>query len=219
MTAFDPEGRVAEWGRGDVGRIYRLGYALDDLVSRASAKGLDHHRRWNMRRAAARIRDKIRNLVDDLHRKLAKWLCEEHRFILLPKFETSRMVRCGRRKITRKTVRAMLTWSHYRFRQRLLAKAREYPGCHVVLVDEAYTSKTCGRCGRINDKLGGNKWFRCPSCGLECDRDLHAARNILLRFLSDVPALGSICVEADLLTTLSSSSARSCAQVTVPLVV
>jgi hypothetical protein len=31
--------------------------------------------------------------------------------------------------------------------------------------------------------LGSSKWFQCPQCGLGADRDIHAVRNILLRFL------------------------------------
>lgn len=188
LTGYDPDGRACEWGRGDVGRVYRLCHALDKLTSRAFSKGVDHHRRWRMRRAMGRIRGKIRDLVDDLHRRAAKWLCQEHAFVLLPEFETSRMIRRGQRRLRSKTARAMATWSHYRFRQRLQSKTREYPGCRVVLVDEAYTSKTCGRCGRLNDKLGGSKVFRCAGCGLVADRDLHAARNIMLRYLSDFPS-------------------------------
>ena len=73
----------------------------------------------------------------------------------------------------------------YRFKQRLLAnKAREYPWCKVLIVDEAYTSKTCGMCGHIHQSLGGNKVFRCPHCSFEIDRDVNGARNILLRFLT-----------------------------------
>ena len=78
----------------------------------------------------------------------------------------------------------MATWAHYRFRERLLNKAREYPACRVLLVSEAYTSKTCGRCGSIHWRLGGSKVFVCPQCRFKCDRDLHAARNVLLLFLS-----------------------------------
>jgi transposase len=44
--------------------------------------------------------------------------------------------------------------------------------------------KTCGRCGHIHEKLGGNKRFKCPACGLEIDRDANGARNILLRYLA-----------------------------------
>ena len=52
---------------------------------------------------------------------------------------------------------------------------------NLIEVNESYTSKTCGRCGKINEKLGGNKKFKCNECKLECDRDYNGARNILLR--------------------------------------
>lgn len=141
--------------------------------------------RYKMRRAFRRIHARITNLVDDLHKRLCKWLVQEHTLVLLPKFETSQMLRRGQRRIRSKTARAMATWSHYRFQQRLIAKVREYPWCRVEIVSEAYTSKTCGCCGTLHHKLGGNKVFRCPnrSCGIRCDRDLHAARNILLRYM------------------------------------
>ena len=61
----------------------------------------------------------MRNLVDELHKRCSKWLCECYGCVLIPKFESSQMVRGGKRKIRSKTAGAMLTWSHYRFRQRL----------------------------------------------------------------------------------------------------
>jgi transposase len=36
-------------------------------------------------------------------------------------------------------------------------------------------SKTCHRCGHVAQV---NKGFRCPKCGMECDRDLNACINI-----------------------------------------
>lgn len=57
------------------------------------------------------------------------------------------MVRKAERKLHTKTARMMLTFSHYSFQQRLLDKAKSYPKVHVHIVDEAYTSKTCTRCG------------------------------------------------------------------------
>ena len=156
-----------------------------------------------MRKAAARIRLKIRNLVDELHKRLAKWLCENYEVVLLPAFETSQMLRRGQRRIRSKTARAMATWSHYRFKQRLLNKAREYPWCEVVIVDEAYTSKTCGSCGCLNERLGGSKHFHCPHCHFHTDRDVNGARNILIRFLTllnsrekSTGVIGPRCVEA-----------------------
>ena len=79
----------------------------------------------------------------------------------------------------------MLTWSHFRFRMFLLHKIREYKYCKVIECTEEYTSKTCGHCGQINDKLGGSKTFRCDLCKVEMDRDANGARNILLKLLTE----------------------------------
>jgi len=184
MTGYDPSGMVYEWGAKDLNRIYRLCHALDDLQSRWSQKDVRHRKRYKLRKAACRIRKKIRNLVYDLHKRLAKWLCENYETVLLPSFETRKMLRKGQRRIGNKTARAMATWSHYRFKQRLLNKSREYPWCQVFIVNESYTSKTCGRCGHIHNGLGGCKEFCCPVCCFEIDRDVNGARNILLRFLT-----------------------------------
>jgi putative transposase len=200
MTSYDPSGESIDFAAKDIGHIYRLCHHLDKLNSRWDAKEVRHHQRWSMRKAGVRMRRRIRHLVDDLHCKLAKYLCETYSVVLLPKFETQGMIRRGQRRIRSKTARAMCTLSHYRFQRRLIDKAREYPWCRVVIVSEAYTSKTCGRCGKIHAKLGGNKVFRCPSCQLECDRDKHAARNILLRYLTTSRGgLWLLCVEAYLL--------------------
>ena len=80
----------------------------------------------------------------------------------------------------------MLTWAHYRFRCRLIAKAAEYNVCQVIDANEAYTSKTCGACGKLSAVVG-SKVFKCRDgeCGYVADRDVNAAQNILLRFLTE----------------------------------
>ena len=74
---------------------------------------------------------KIRNLTDEVHKKLALLLCSNFETILLPKFETQKMSRRLARKINSKVVRSMLTWSHYRFQQRLIYRASGFSGCKV----------------------------------------------------------------------------------------
>ena len=132
-----------------------------------------------------RIREKIRNKVKDLHGRFSKFLCSNYNVVLLPNFETQSMISKDDRKISSKTARAIATYSHYLFRQRLIHKSREYPWCKVVLVQEDYTSMTCGLCGKINEKLGSSKDFHCLSCDYEADRDINASRNILLKYISE----------------------------------
>jgi putative transposase len=184
ITGYSPDGTIIEWGTNDMARIYRLCHSLDDLQSRWNSKSINHKKRYKMQTAGRRVREKIRDLIRDFHHKCAKYLCENYGYILLPTYQSQQMVRRGRRRIGSKTARAMLTWSPYRFKQRLLDKIREYPWCKVFIVDEHHTSKTCGNCGNLHDRLGGNKVFNCPSCRVVMDRDANAARNILLRFMT-----------------------------------
>jgi len=152
-------------------RIDRLAYALDLLHSKWSQKGVKHRKRRRMRKAGARASARIHQLVQDLHE--AKFLCANFS-IILPKFQTSTiMIRLRKRKFKARTARALATWSHYCFQQRLLQKSREYPWCRVIIVNEAYASKTCGMCGQINSKLRGTKTFCYPHCQMCCDRDVH----------------------------------------------
>jgi putative transposase len=197
LTGYDPSGALIEVGPGDVNRIARLCMHLDKLQSRCD-KADNAKRRLRLRKAAMRMRTRIRDLVGDAHKKAACFLSEAFDLVLLPKFETSKMVMRAQRRIRSKTARMMLTWAHYRFRQTLTMRAKR-SGTHVKLVDEAYTSKTCGVCGTINQKLGGAKVCRCPSCAHQVDRDANGARNILLR---NADAIGLV-VEGHLRMALS----------------
>lgn len=178
---------VTEFGVNDYGRIYNLCRHADNLQSRWSSSCTSRKRR-RLKMAAKRISSKVRNIVDDLHRKLAAFLVDAHDVILLPKFETQGMVQKKNRRISSKTARAMCTWSHYRFRCHLLQKARCRPEVSVKLVTEEFTSKTCGNCGELHQKLGSSKTFKCPSCKTIVDRDYNGARNILLKFLTEKTA-------------------------------
>ena len=111
--------------------------------------------------------------------------------ILLPTFETSQMAVKHQRKLRNKTVRSLLSFAHYRFKQFLKHKAFEY-GKQVLDVCEAYTSKTHPETGDVKN-IGSAKRIRLLS-GLWVNRDLVGARNILLRALVDSPDWFSVAL-------------------------
>lgn len=185
QTFFSP-GNCGKLGNGDFGRLHRLCHHLDDLLSRTSQATA--RKRQRMKKAACRLRIKIRDLVTEVHHKLAKFLVENFDVILLPIFETSGMVTRSNRKLRKKSVRAMLTWSHYRFKQFLKHKAKEY-GKEVVDVCEAYTSKTVSWTGELIPNLGGRKRVTSKLTNDSMDRDYNGARGIFLRALVDHPEL------------------------------
>ncbi len=181
LTGFDGH-RFVEFGRGDIGRITRLCQHLDELISR-SIKA-PSRRRKRMRQAANRLRLKIRYLIDEAHKQIAHYLTRNYRIIFLPTFETSQMVSRARRKIRSKTVRAMLSWAHYRF-ELFLDHQAKLTGSTVIKGSEAYSSKTCTKCGHIHQSLGGSKVFKCKSCGNTLPRDFNGALGFMLRALRD----------------------------------
>ena len=182
LTGYDNMGNILEFGKCDIDRIHSVCAIIDKLNS-AIEKEPNNRRKKRLRRAVLRYYQKIRNRIDDAHKKIAKHLCENYVIILLPKFETQKMIKKGKRKIGRKTAREMMSWSHCKFQQRLISKSREYP-CSVEIVTEEYTSKTCTRCGKLNKSLGSSETFNCPTCKLTIDRDWNGARNIYLKYFS-----------------------------------
>ena len=178
-------------GRGAFGRIQRLCQHLDDLISR-TAKA-PRSKRPNMRKAAQRMRNRIRNLIQELHHQTARFLVDRFDLILLPTFETQDMSKKGGRKLRSKSVRSLLTFAHYRFQRFLLWKAWQ-TGAKALLVNEAYTSKTCSWSGEIVPNLGGAKRITGKD-GITLDRDTNGARGVFIRALGDTPALAN-CVDA-----------------------
>jgi putative transposase len=181
QTTYDLNGQITEWGKGDMKQLFRQCLHVDKIQATWQKK--KGAKKRSTKRAMLRATDRIRNRVKEVHRKMAKWLCESYEAILIPPFETKQMANRTKRKINSKTARQMLTWSHYTFKEMLKAKAEMYTGVRVIECNEAYTSKTCGQCGRIHTKLGGSKTYKCKGCGYEADRDMNAARNIMLRYL------------------------------------
>ncbi|MEA5582600.1 transposase [Nodularia harveyana UHCC-0300] len=215
VVALDPGIRTfitffSECSFGEIGtaanlQIQKLCFRLDKLISKFTKAKCKQRRR--MKLAASRLRGKIKNLVDELHKKTARFLVDNFDIILLPTFETSQMSKKVResglgvspsvgtpepvrakRRIRSKSVRQMLTLSHYRFKQFLKHKAFETNKV-VMDVNEAYTSKTVSWTGEIIPNLGGAKFVKSPSDGQMMSRDMNGARGIFLRALVDTPSL------------------------------
>ncbi|MBO9428341.1 zinc ribbon domain-containing protein [Sulfitobacter sp. R18_1] len=174
------ENQCTTYGEGFYAqRIWPLIQKIYKLVSlRVKARNDQWKRHYQKRLNKLMI--KARNLVDDLHRRVAYDLVQRFDVLLLPTFETSQMVEKQKRKLRTKTARSMLGLGHYRFQQKLNWMCRKY-GKRLVLVNEAYTSKTRSWDGVIHDKLGGAKQI--SDGRIVVDRDVNGARGILLRAL------------------------------------
>ena len=124
FITFFSEDSLGWLGRQCINRIQRLCQHCDNLLSRATRE--QRPLRRALRKAVNRIKVKIRNLIDELHKKIAHFLVTNFDIILLPTFESKQMTKRGARKLRRKSVRQMLTLSHYKFKVFLNQKGLEY---------------------------------------------------------------------------------------------
>ena len=201
ITGYDGE-NILEIGKGDIdvrgvvrvarpshieGRLTRLCLHLGKLIGRKvkASRKVNKRLRYKLNKAIDLLRFKIRSLVDDLHRKAASLLVNSYLLIFLPTYQTSQMVVKANRKMFRLSVRNMLTWAMGRFASHL-EQAAKRKGVLVVHCNEAYTSKTCPKCGHVHKKLGGSKVHFCPTCGHKARSGPPPLRGLGWRFQHNV---------------------------------
>lgn len=130
----------------------------------------------SLKRREKKILTKLQNLIDDMHYQTIKKLTDEYQDIFLPNFESQEIAR--KNKFGN---RNLLQMRHFAFKERLKSKCELLKRTHLTICTEEFTSKTCGRCGKLNNSLGSSEIFTCPFCALTIDRDINGARNILIK--------------------------------------
>jgi len=139
-----------------------------------------YSRRWNkLNRTKQRIQERTRRRVKDLNHKITsltiQW-CIDRNITTLVIGDLSGIAQNTKGRLARIARQKISQWSFYTQKQYLIYKAKEV-GIEVVQVSEAYTSKTCPRCGTINRPKNRN--YSCSNCELKCHRDVVGAYNIL----------------------------------------
>lgn len=147
----------------------RLSRAQRDLSRKAKGSNNRAKARRKLARIHARIADRRR---DHLH-KLTTRLVRENQTVVIEDLAVRNMVR------NHSLARAISDASWFQLRAMLEYKCAWY-GRELVTLDRWFpSSKLCGDCGAIVDRLPLNvREWTCP-CGATHDRDVNAARNIL----------------------------------------
>lgn len=79
-------------GRDTSEKMFKYFIALDNLYSRI-AKSRNTKKKRSLKKAAMRLRERINNLVTELHYKTATFPCNNFSTIILPTFETQKMAK------------------------------------------------------------------------------------------------------------------------------
>lgn len=176
---------VNKIGIGIKDKMEKLCKDIDIIISKQYQKKdgkykYNCQKRRSLRKVMHRKIKYLDNLKEELHNKSVKYLCDNYGKIIIPPFETQKMV--TNIKLDSKTSRSLMCISYYKFLSKLKSKCIEYD-IELVIRPEYYTSKTCTKCGNIKHDLKNADTYICKNCNLKIDRDTNGARNILLRNL------------------------------------
>jgi putative transposase len=145
--------------------------------------------RWRTTQARiARLHAAIANARRDGLHKLTTRLVRTHGAIVVEDLNVAGML-CNRR-----LARHIAGVGMAELRRQVEYKA-QWAGVRVHVADRWYpSSKTCSGCGVVKAKLRlSERTYTCDACGLVCDRDLNAARNLaaLVRGETSSPSCGA----------------------------
>lgn len=121
----------------------------------------------------AKLHGRIAQVRRDAIHKLTTVLAKTKSVVVVEDLSVRNLMRW------RRLARAMgdAAWSE--LRRQLEYKCRWYGSELLVAPRDFPTTRRCARCGAVRRHLAlADRRFPCAVCGLECDRDLNAARNL-----------------------------------------
>ena len=122
----------------------------------------------------ARVFETITNKKENYSHSVINYLLRHYDAIYMEDLNTSGMMK------NHKLAKAIQEVGFFKFKTMLQNKTLQNDK-KVVLIGMYYpSSKTCSKCGYINNELTLNdRHWQCPNCGTNHDRDYNAALNIL----------------------------------------
>jgi putative transposase len=142
-------------------------------------RSLSRKKRGSKNREKARLRLaklylRIFNIRQDTLHKLTTYLAKSHSKVVIEDLCVSGMLK------NRRLARAIADVGFYEFRRQLEYKCQWY-GSELVVVSRTFpSSKLCSLCGHRKKELSlSERVYKCEQCGLEINRDLNAALNLV----------------------------------------
>jgi IS605 OrfB family transposase len=141
--------------------------------------------RANKKKLTKTIHAKIKNKRRDWNHKTTTEICRTSGFVAVGDISTKGLMKT-------RMAKSLSDASHAQIKTMLLYKAIRH-GMVCKIVSEKFSTVTCSNCSARSGPSGlsglGVRQWECSECGIIHDRDVNAARNILLSAQDIVPRL------------------------------
>ena len=148
---------------------------IKKIQKQLSRKKKGSKRREKTRLRLAKLYEKLNNQRIDFLHKLSRYYVDNYDIICVEDLDVKDLVENGKSTTLNRHIQDS-SWSKF---LSLLAYKAERAGRRVVRVKPTNTSKRCSNCGYVVENISlKDRWFTCPKCGWEADRDYNASLNI-----------------------------------------
>jgi transposase len=148
---------------------------MKKLHKALSRKKFLSHNWFEAKIKLARAYEYLKNLRKDMYMKLGKWFAEHYDVVIMEDIQVKQLVEKSERKLRMR----LHDVAFHELRSIMEYQLRKY-GKKLILVNPAFSSMTCARCGYFKKDLTlADRVFVCPRCGWVADRDYNASLNIL----------------------------------------
>jgi putative transposase len=188
-TGYTSNNETFKIKRIKIEKLRKLSKALDNLNSKLSTKQEGSRKYVKLNNAKHKLYEYWKNSNKDYLHKVTSSICvnRAESAIVVGDIDVHSIIdKTIYTGINRRTLQSSM-----RIFVDMLRYKCELHDKKFVLINEAYTSKTCSDCGNIKHELTvKDRIYNCDSCSLIMDRDENGAKNILNKYLLTVPGSG-----------------------------
>lgn len=135
----------------------------------------------------AKCHEKVANARADFQHKLSRSIIDDNQAVIVETLKAANMMK------NHSLARAIgdASWNSFIIKLEYKAAAA---GVHLVKIDQWFaSSKTCHCCGHKAPEMPLIvRFWQCPACGVEHDRDINAAINIRRKGINNLNAAGLV---------------------------
>jgi putative transposase len=131
--------------------------------------------RLKARKVVSKVHERIKNKRHNFVHQTTRQIVNAHGTICIEDLKVHKMIEGSKFPKMSKSI-ADVAWGEF---ISVLSYKAASAGRIVVKVNPAYTSQDCSRCNSRHKFDLNVRVYKCPTCGLEIDRDLNASINIL----------------------------------------